>query len=73
VELFEGFAARILAKEDAILSKLLWTMQGSGKSQGDVRGMLLDPGPFDEQLLLELAEELGCAELLREIRSEIEG
>lgn len=73
VELFEGLEVRIVSKEDAILSKLLWVKQGSSKSRGDVLGMLLDPTPIDEQLLHGLADELGCADLLREIRSETDG
>ena len=72
VEVFEGLEVRMVSKEDAILSKLLWAMHGSGKSRGDVLGMLLDPGPFDEELLRGLADELGCADLLGEIRSEME-
>ena len=71
VELFEGLAVRIVSKEDAILSKLLWVKRGSAKSRGDVLGMLLDPTPTDEGLLEELADELGCADLLREIGSEV--
>ena len=72
VELFEGLDVRIVSKEDAILSKLLWVKRGSAKSRGDVLGMLLDPTPTDERLLEELADELGCADLLREIRSEVD-
>jgi hypothetical protein len=60
----------LLDREDAILSKLLWTMRGSTKSRDDVRGMLLDPTPVDERLLQRLADRLGCADLLREIRAE---
>jgi hypothetical protein len=72
VEIFEGVTVRLVSKEDAILSKLLWAKQGSSKSRGDVLGMLLDPQPVDEDLLRRLAEELGCAALLDEIRFEIE-
>ena len=72
VELFEGLDARIVSKEDAILSKLLWVKNGSVKSRGDVLGMLLDPMPTDERLLGALADELDCAALLREIRAEVE-
>ena len=71
VELFEGLDVRIVSKEDAILSKLLWAKKGSAKSRGDVLGMLLDPTPTDERLLEDLAVELDCADLLREIRSEV--
>ena len=72
VEIFEGLEVRLVSKEDAILSKLLWTLQGSAKSRDDVIGMLLDPGAIDDRLLRDLADELGCGELLREIRSELE-
>ncbi len=67
IELFEGLHVRVVSKEDAILSKLLWARQGSAKSRNDVRGMLLDPKPLDERLLEKLAGMLGCAELLREV------
>ena len=70
VELFDGLDVRIVSKEDAILSKLLWAAKGSAKSRNDVRGMLLDPRPFDEGLIEDLAAELGCAQLLLEIRAE---
>lgn len=70
VELFEGLDVRIVSKEDAILSKLLWVKKGSAKSREDVLGMLLDPTPTDERLLEDLAERLDCAGLLRELRSE---
>lgn len=70
VQLFEGLDVRIVSKEDAILSKLLWVKKGSARSRGDVLGMLLDPTPTDELLLEDLAEKLDCADLLRQIRSE---
>jgi len=71
VEVFEGLEVRLVSKEDAILSKLLWASRGSGKSRDDVVGMLLDPGAVDENLLRDLADEIGCGDLLREIRSEL--
>ena len=52
-----------MSKEDAILSKLLWTSRGSSKSRDDVVGMLLDPGAIDERHRRQLAEGLGCAAL----------
>lgn len=70
VEIFDGLEVRIVSKEDAILSKLLWARRGSAKSRNDVLGMLLDPQPVDERLLDDLAPELDCAALLREIRCE---
>ena len=70
VELFEGLDVKIVSKEDAILSKLLWVKNGSARSRGDVLGMLLDPSPTDERLLEDLADKLDCADLLQEIRSE---
>lgn len=70
VELLEGLRVRIVSKEDAILSKLLWVKAGSAKSRQDVLGMLLDPTPTDERLISSLAEELDCADLLAEIRAE---
>ena len=72
VEIFEGLEVRLVSKEDAILSKLLWASQGSGKSRDDIIGMLLDPGAIDQRLLRDLADELGCDDLLEEIRSELD-
>jgi len=43
--LFEGLTVRLVSKEDAIISKLLWLQRGSAKSRNDVLGMLLDPAP----------------------------
>ena len=39
-EISPGLTAPLVSKEDAILSKLLWIQQGSGKSRHDVIEML---------------------------------
>jgi len=68
--LFDGLDARLVSKEDAILSKLLWVREGSEKSRRDIVGMLLDPTPFDRDFVETRAFQLGCDELFREIESE---
>ncbi len=70
-ELFPGVVVSIASKCDAIVSKLLWIKAGSGKSRQDVLGMLLDPDPIEEALLLDLAEEHGVADILVGIRDEL--
>ncbi len=71
IELFPGISVPIVSKCDAIVSKLLWVKAGSGKSREDIVGMLLDPEPIDQALLLELAEEHGVKDILGEIRKEL--
>jgi len=71
IELFPSVSVPIASKYDAIVSKLLWIKAGSGKSRQDVMGMLLDPEPIKEALLLDLAEEHGVADILAGIRNEL--
>ena len=70
VQLFPGLDVRLVSKEDAILSKLLWARQGSDKGRGDVLGMLLDPTAFDLGFVKRLAGTLDCIDLLEEIERE---
>lgn len=65
--LFQDLALPMVSKEDAILSKLIWTKEGSGKSRQDVLGMLLDPSPLDMDVVRKRARGLGCAQILEEI------
>ena len=67
---FEGVELPLVSKEDAIVSKLLWVSQGSGKSRHDVMGMLADPGSFDMPLVRALAGAVGCSKLLEELVGE---
>ena len=67
---FEGLSVPIVAKEDAILSKLVWILEGSGKSRQDVLGMLLDPEPVDIDFVRRRATDLGCAKILAELERE---
>ena len=59
------------SKEDAILSKLLWIPQGSGKSRHDVIEMLKRDEDLDRSCLRERAATLGLKLLLAEFESEI--
>lgn len=71
VTLFPGLEVRLVSKEDALLSKLLWLKEGSGKSRQDIVGMLLDPTPYDRLLVTKLAEQLDCLELWSGLAAEI--
>jgi hypothetical protein len=64
VEFLPGLNARLVSKVDAILSKLIWVQQGSGKSKQDLLAMLANPGEFDLELLCQLACTLNVSELL---------
>jgi hypothetical protein len=68
--LFPGLDVRMVSKEDALLSKLLWVRDGSEKSRRDVVGMLLDPTPFDLDFVRGKARALGCIEILEELERE---
>lgn len=69
-EIAPGVTVPLVNKEDAILSKLLWIRQGSGKSRQDVLSMLRRRSPLDQDYLLRQAERLGVAELLTEMREQ---
>jgi hypothetical protein len=66
-EVYPGVIAPLVAKEDAILSKLVWISKGSERSRRDVAMMLRNPAPIDWPALRERAKELGVADLLEEI------
>lgn len=68
----EGLHVTVVSKEDAVLSKLLWIQEGSGKSRQDVLGILLSPGELDTAYLRSAARELGVLQLLRELEDEAE-
>lgn len=70
-EIFPGLTVRLVGKEDAILSKLLWIQQGSGKARHDVKAMLKRDEDLDRECLRERAATLGLDDLLAEIEGEI--
>jgi hypothetical protein len=70
-EVVPGIMAPLVSKEDAILSKLLWIQQGSGKSRHDVIEMLKRDEDLDRNCLRERAATLGLNVLLAEFESEI--
>jgi hypothetical protein len=70
-ELSPGLLAPLVCKEDAILSKLLWIQQGSGKARHDVKMMLSREEDLDRACLRERAEALGLVELLAEFEREL--
>jgi hypothetical protein len=59
------------SKEDAILSKLLWIQQGSGKARHDVIEMLKRDEDLDRGCLRDRAATLGLSELLAEFENVI--
>ena len=67
MSLFPSLEVLLVSKEDALVSKPLWVKDGSGKSRQDVVGMLLDPTPFDADLVERLCHELGCFALWEEM------
>jgi len=66
-EIFPGLVVPLVAKEDAILSKLIWIQQGSGKSRRDVIQMLKGAEDLDWQYLRSLAAKLGLASELSDV------
>jgi hypothetical protein len=70
-EISPGLTAPLVSKEDAILSKLLWIQQGSGKSRHDVIEMLKRDEDLDRACLRERAATIGLGELLAEFEKEI--
>jgi hypothetical protein len=72
VEFLPNLNARLVAKIDAILSKLIWVQQGSGKSWQDLLAMLADPQMVDMGLLRQLAAQLGVEDLLDKALKELD-
>lgn len=70
-EVFPGLSLPLVAKEDAILSKLIWVSQGSHKSRQDAKMMLLRAGDLDLRYLEAQAVALGVGPLLRELQTEV--
>jgi hypothetical protein len=70
-EVVPGIMAPLVSKEDAILSKLLWIQQGSGKARHDVIEMLKRDEDLDRGCLRDRAATLGLSELLAEFDNEI--
>ncbi|MCL5270964.1 MAG: hypothetical protein M1457_10555, partial [bacterium] len=69
-ELIPGLVMPSVCKEDAILSKLLWLMNGSEKSRRDVVMMLRGPEMIRWPELNERANRLGVGDLLAQLRRE---
>ena len=72
VKIKEGLEVPMVSREDAILSKLLWIKQGSGKSSADVTAMLRRTEPVDVEYVERQAEALGVGEIWRELRGKTE-
>jgi hypothetical protein len=72
VEFLPNLNARLVSKIDAILSKLVWVQQGSGKSWQDLMAMLADPQPIDSEQLCLLAGQLGVESLLNKALGELD-
>jgi hypothetical protein len=66
-ELFPGLVVAMVAKEDAILSKLLWIQQGSSKSRRDAIQMLRGADDVDRSYLRLQSARLGLASELNDI------
>jgi hypothetical protein len=69
-ELLPGLTVPVVAKSDAILSKLLWIKKGSEKSRRDVIMMIRGSDPIDWPDLEQRAAQLGIADLLMELRQQ---
>jgi len=70
-QLLPGLTVRLVAKEDAILSKLLWVRLGSGKSKRDVIQMLKGKQEVNRTHLREQALKLGLAKELDQIEEAV--
>ncbi len=70
-QLLPGLTVRLVAKEDAILSKLLWIRLGSGKSIRDVIQMLKGKEDVNRAHLREQALKLGLAKELHEVEEAV--
>lgn len=68
IEVAPGLQVRMVSKEDAILSKLLWIKKGSHKSRNDVTMMLRAPPPVDVVYIEKQADALNVADLWQEIK-----
>ena len=67
VKLGPDLKIKMVSKEDAILSKLVWISKGSERSKRDVVMMLRNGAPIDEQYIETTAEELEVMEIWKEL------
>ena len=68
VELAPNLSIKMISKEDAILSKLIWISKGSERSKRDVIMMLRTGGPVDEPYIEMTAAELEVSQIWRELQ-----
>ena len=67
---FEGFELSIVTAEDLILSKLYWARDSRSEMQlGDVRNLISVVKGLDWSYIERCANDLGVAELLKEVRA----
>ena len=71
VEILAGVMAPLVSREDAILSKLIWVSEGSGKSRRDAKMMLRGNGEIDFAYLRVQAAQLGVEGILKEVTEEL--
>lgn len=65
----EGFEFSVVTPEDLILSKLYWAKDSRSEMQlGDVRNLIAFGADLDWAYIERWAEDLGVADLLREVR-----
>ena len=67
VELSPDLKIKMITKEDAILSKLVWISKGSERSKRDVVMMLRNESPIERQYVETTAEELGVLGIWKEL------
>ena len=70
VEILTGLSVPICSLSDAAASKLMWVHKGSHKGRRDVRRLYEHATPGQQQLIRQLAEEIGLADLLQTVLSE---
>lgn len=69
-ELFEGRAYPVVARTDAVLSKLIWIRHGSHRSRRDLRRLYDGATEEERETIRRMAGELDLAELLAEVMAE---
>lgn len=70
LELFPGLSLPLVARRDAVLSKLIWIRRGSHRSRRDVRGMLAGAGADERTSVADAARRMGLDGLLEEVLAE---
>lgn len=70
LEIFQGEFLPVVCRVDAAASKLVWISKGSHKSRRDVRAIIRNASPEEQNKIRSTADDLGLGDLLTDALAE---